>query len=339
MPWEWGEAQQGAFETLKEKLSSPPILAYADFSKPFVLHTDASGEGLGAVLYQVQDGREKVIAYASRGLRQGEKHYPAHKLEFLYLKWAVTEKFKDYLYNNQFDVCTDNNPLTYVLTSAKLDATGHRWLAALSSFNFKLIYRSGKSNGDADGLSRRPQAQETTEMFPDVVKAISQAYIVSRDSCPYVENLVITSQSQIVDSDETTTGPPLESTELNSVDWASEQSKDVTLSRVIHLLKSKYNPQTMSLKDETTSVTRYMRDWQKLSFSDNILYRTTIIDGQQVRQLVLPMHFRSVVLKLLHDESGHQGRDRTKSLVRSDSFGWVSTQMSMTRLNLVTGVH
>ena len=200
------------------------------------------------------------------------------------MKWAVREKFRDYLYNNQFDVCTDNNPLTYVLTSAKLDGTGHRWLAPLSSFKFKLIYRSGKSNGDADGLSRRPQAQETTEMFPEVVKAISQAYIVSRDFCPNVENLVITSQSQIVDSEETTTSPPLESTELSSVDWATEQSKDITLSRVIYLLKSKYNPQTSSLKGETTRVTKYMRDWQKLSFSNNILYRTTSIDGQQVRQ-------------------------------------------------------
>ena len=83
----------------------------------------------------------------------------------------MTEKFKDYLYSNQFDVCTDNNPLTYVLTSAKLGETGHRWSAALSSFNFKSIYLSGKSNGDADGLSRRPH--ETTEMFPEVVKAIS----------------------------------------------------------------------------------------------------------------------------------------------------------------------
>ena len=63
-----------------------------------------------------------------------------------------------------------------------------------------------------------------------------------------------------------------------------------------------------------------MRDWQKLSFSNNILYRTTTKDGQQVRQLVLPMHFRSVVLKQLHDESGHQDRDRTKSLVRSRFF-------------------
>ena len=79
----------------------------------------------------------------------------------------MTEKFLDYLYGNQFTVHTNNNPLTYVLSTAKLDATGHRWLASLSNFNFKLIYRSGKSNGDADGLSRRPQ--DTEEMFPDVV--------------------------------------------------------------------------------------------------------------------------------------------------------------------------
>ena len=78
-PWQWGPAQQCAFDTIKEKLSSPPVLAYADFSKPFILHTDASSEGLGAVLYQEQDGIERVIAYASRGLRNGEKNYPAHK--------------------------------------------------------------------------------------------------------------------------------------------------------------------------------------------------------------------------------------------------------------------
>ena len=309
--WEWGEAQQCAFNTI----TSPPVLAYADFSKPFVLHTDASTEGLGAVLYQVQEGQERVIAYASRGLRNSEKHYPAHKLEFLCLKWSVTEKFHDYLYGNKFEVCTDNNPLTYVLSSAKLDATGHRWLAALSSFDFKLTYRSGRSNGDADGLSRRPQ--ETTEMFPDVVKAISQAYIVSRDSCPYVETLVITSQSQIVDSEEC---PPLESTELSSVDWAVEQSKDITLSRVIYLLRNGYNPENTCRTKEDLNVSKYLKDWKKLSFKNNILYRTTMIDGQQTTQLVLPVHYRSIVLKLLHDDSGHQGRDRTISLVRSRFF-------------------
>ena len=108
----------------------------------------------------------------------------------------MTEKFHDYLYGNQFEIRTDNNPLTYVLTLAKLDATCHRWLAALSSFDFKVTNRSGRSNEDADGLSRRPQ--ETTKMFPEIVKAISQSYIVTRDSCPYAENLVIRSNLKLL---------------------------------------------------------------------------------------------------------------------------------------------
>ena len=122
-------------------MASPPILAFSNFSKPFILHTDASTEGLGAVLYQEQDGLECVIAYASRGLRNSEKHYPAHQLEFLCLKWAVTDKFHDYLYDSQFTVFTDNNPLTYVFSTAKSDACNHRWLASLGSFDFKLVYK------------------------------------------------------------------------------------------------------------------------------------------------------------------------------------------------------
>ena len=82
VPFEWGEAQQQAFETDIEKLSNPPILAYADYRKPFKIHTDASSSGLGAVLYQHQDGHDCVIAYASRSLKPAERNYPAHKLEF-----------------------------------------------------------------------------------------------------------------------------------------------------------------------------------------------------------------------------------------------------------------
>ena len=100
----------------------------------FVLHTDACLGGLGAVLYQLVDGREHVIAYASRSLNKAEKKYPAHKLEFLALKWAVTKKFHNYLYGNNFTVYTDNNPLTYVLTTAKLDATGHSGVSILIMF-------------------------------------------------------------------------------------------------------------------------------------------------------------------------------------------------------------
>lgn len=103
-PWIWGREQQNAFDTIILKLTNPPVLGYADFSKPFVVSVDSSTEGLGAVLYQEQDGLERVISYASRGLRTSEKNYPAHKLEFLCMKWAISEKFHDYLYGNTFIV-------------------------------------------------------------------------------------------------------------------------------------------------------------------------------------------------------------------------------------------
>ncbi|XP_046570925.1 uncharacterized protein LOC124279168 [Haliotis rubra] len=141
------------------------FLGFADYTKPFEVHTDASGHGFGAVLYQEQNGLKKVISYASRGLNKAESNYSAHRLEFLALKWAVTEKFKDYLYGNTFRVYTDNNPLTYVLTSAKLDATGHRWLAALSAYNFDIIYRPGLNNADADGLSILPGIEAESQQI------------------------------------------------------------------------------------------------------------------------------------------------------------------------------
>ena len=95
---EWTEAANSAFETLKELCTSTPILAYPDYQLPFILHTDSSSEGLGAVLYQKQEGKLRVIAYASRSVSKTEANYPAHKLEFLALKWAVCEKFHEYLY-------------------------------------------------------------------------------------------------------------------------------------------------------------------------------------------------------------------------------------------------
>ena len=92
---------------------------------------------MGAVLYQKQDdGTDHVIPYASRTLSKAEKNYDAHKLEFLGLKWSVTERFHEYLYGGEFEVYTDNNPLTYILTTAKLDVTGQRRVASLANYNF-----------------------------------------------------------------------------------------------------------------------------------------------------------------------------------------------------------
>lgn len=113
----WSHECEIAFKTLIEKLTSAPVLAFANPQLPYVLHTDACREGLGAALYQEQEGKLRVVAYASRGLSKSEKNYPTHKLEFLALKWAVCEKFHDYLYGSNFTVLTDNNPLTYSMCS------------------------------------------------------------------------------------------------------------------------------------------------------------------------------------------------------------------------------
>ena len=95
-----------------------------------------------------------MIAYASRSLSKAESYYPVQKLEFLALKWAMVEKFHEYLYGSTFDIHMDNNPLTNMLTTAKLDAASHCWVASLANYNFRLHYRAGKTNIDADALSR-----------------------------------------------------------------------------------------------------------------------------------------------------------------------------------------
>ena len=151
----WDSRCQQAFDDLKKLCTTVPILAYADFSKPFKLHTDAYGTGLGAVLYQTRDDDTKaVIVYASRSLRKAESHYPAHKLEFLVLKWAVVKKFHEYLYGLTFNVDMDNNLLIYVLMTAKLDVSSHCWVANLANYNSRLHYRAGKANIDVDALLR-----------------------------------------------------------------------------------------------------------------------------------------------------------------------------------------
>lgn len=110
----------------------------------------------------MQDGHERVIAYASRSLHPAERNdrnYSSFKLELLGLKWAVTEKFKDYLWGADIEVFTDNNPLVH-LDTANLGATEQRWVAQLANFKYSLKYRPGSRNGNADSLSRLPAATE-----------------------------------------------------------------------------------------------------------------------------------------------------------------------------------
>ena len=149
-----------AFDHLNAAWFQALILAFLDFDKPFLLEMDACGKSLGAVLSQRQaDGWYHPIAYASCVMNETEQRYYSNKQEFLVLKWAVTEQFHEYLSpygknRNKFVVHTDNNPLTYIFSSANLDAAGQGWVACFASYNFSLEYQKGKDNTVANFLSQ-----------------------------------------------------------------------------------------------------------------------------------------------------------------------------------------
>lgn len=180
----WTDTHQKALDYLVDVLTNPPVMAYPRFEDPFIVHIDASEEGLGAVLYQRQEGKLRVIAYGSQTLTPAEKNYRllSWKLDFLALKWAVTDRFRDCLfYAPSVTVYSDNNPVTYVLSTAKLNATRHCWVSELADLNITLKYRPGKTNTDADFLSHTPASMdsfisECTEQYsPEVLGAIFSA--------------------------------------------------------------------------------------------------------------------------------------------------------------------
>ena len=159
MEWTWGPDQQKAFQLLKNCLTSPPILSYPDFSLDFIIHTDASGFGVGSVLAQIQrdKGREKevVIAYASQHLNDSQANWSTVEKEAYAIVHAV-KTFYPYLYGRKFQVVTDHRPLQWLMSIKEPTGRLARWALLLQEFDIDIVYRPGKQNQNADCLSRIP---------------------------------------------------------------------------------------------------------------------------------------------------------------------------------------
>lgn len=152
--FKWTEAEQKAFNELRDKLTSPPVLTYPDLNKPFLVATDASGFGVGAVLKQKDDqNKERVIAYASRVLNKAERNYSTTERECLALKFA-TQVFRPYLYGTKFTVITDHQSLVYLQSMKNPNGRLARWKMHLLDFEYDVVYKKGKLNTDADTMSR-----------------------------------------------------------------------------------------------------------------------------------------------------------------------------------------
>ena len=213
---------------------SAPILAFADHTKEFLLETDAFKEGLGAVLSQKQEGGQyHPVTYGSQALTIHEKNYHSTKLEFLTLKQAITEHFKECLLYRPFLVRTDNNPLTYIMTTPNLDATGHQWVGALAIFNFQLEYQKGWDNIIVDALS-----QITTCLGPKAVQStldrmtLGMAYraeghdptVVEGDHNIEREVCVTAGQVQV---------------KMHMTNWATAQREDPVLNAMLNWLETR----------------------------------------------------------------------------------------------------
>ena len=148
-----GSSQQQTFEKLKTRLCTTQVMAYPDFSKPFILATDASGIAIAAILSQIQDGIERPLAYTSRQLNKNETSYCASELEMLALVWAV-KYFRCYLYGRHFVVKTDHAALTYLKKFADSNPRLMRWSLSLAAHSLSVEHKSGKKIPHIDALSR-----------------------------------------------------------------------------------------------------------------------------------------------------------------------------------------
>ena len=288
----WATPHQGVFSTLKQHLCSAPVLSYPQVDKDFVLQTDASDCGLGAVLAQEdsQDsqGNEHVVAYASRTLRDRERHYSAMEREALTIVFA-TQNFRVYLLGKPFHLITDNRAHTW-LHSLEPKSRIARWIMDLQEFYFTVQHRAGKENTNADALSRLCPPSSFKSPSPIPLKDNAVCFV-----------------------------------QLTSVfNLQEEQQKDSSL-QLVRQCKCNGMPKPPYFPWKFDSQVRsYWNCWDEVHLVDDLLVRyTPVSKGSPKRVIVLPQHMISQVLESVHSgpSGGHMGITRTLGRVK-ERFYW-----------------
>ena len=310
-PFVWTKEADIAFRTLKLALSQTPVLIFPCFEKDFILEVDGSLRGLGACLSQMdEEGRLHPVSYASRCLRGAERVYPEYssfKLELLALKWAVTEKFREYLLGVKCIVYTDHNPLIYLHT-AKLGATEMTWAAQLAMFDVEIRYRTGSSNRCADALSR----------YPDI-----HADLCELLECSFVPVEIQTVGSEPISGDKATSKPmghvgPEVLPSYTHEQLSQMQKSDAALRHIWALWDIKWQPGQEWTGHDGPLVNSWIKQWPFIKEYQQVLYRTVKDSALGlIHQLLVPKVLRQMLIETVHDKWGHQGSDRTFSLLKT----------------------
>ncbi|PNF16929.1 hypothetical protein B7P43_G03694 [Cryptotermes secundus] len=180
--WNWTEKEQTSFDLLKFKLTSTPLLQYPDFSKPFVLTTDASGYAIGAILSQGKLGQYKPIAYARRTLNKAELNYATVEKELLAIVWAC-KHFRPYLLGRKFQIVTDHKRLTWIFNVKDTSSRLMRWKLLLEEYDYEIQHRAGHRNCNADSLSPYP-IQCFNVNIEEITNERKQKIIAEKHICP-----------------------------------------------------------------------------------------------------------------------------------------------------------
>jgi len=202
-PFVWQEPQETAFVTLRNQLCTEPLLQHPDFTRPFVLTTDASGYAIGGILSQGDVGKDKPIAYASRLLNKAEQNYSTIEKESLAIVYCVNH-FRPYLYGNKFTIVTDHKPLEWLHSVKNPTSRLVRWRLKLAEYEYNIMYKAGKSNCNADALSRNPT--ETHASHDKIIfqeDNAKQRHMFPLEQCSTDDESLFNAKLSNRDSDET----------------------------------------------------------------------------------------------------------------------------------------
>ena len=279
--FKWTEDCQQAFDKLRHLLVSPPILVFPDSSKPFILDTDASDFGIGAVLSQVDDdGQERVVAYASRTLSKAERNYSVTRKELLAMVTFISH-FRQYLLGRTFTLRTDHSSLTWLRNFKQPEGQLARWLEKLEEFSFTVQHRPGQKHNNADSLSRLNA--------PLHINATTSSDTVSWG---------------------------MTASEIRSL-----QLKDEIISPVLIAKETKQRPSYDTLSKYTFKTRKRFQLWDQLFVDDGFLLRLFLnTDTQQTyKQLVVPKCLQADILQHLHSGVvvGHLGKAKTLGKLKS----------------------
>ncbi len=327
--FQWTDEAEKAFQKLKSMLISSPILAYPDENAPFILDTDASNCHLGAVISQIQDEKERVIAYYSRTLNKAERNYCITRKELLAIVAAV-KHFHVYLYGQKFLVRTDHGALTWLMRFKHPQAQVARWIEVLGTYNFTIEHRAGRSHGNADALSRKPcegrDCKQCAKMEQNSEE--NQIHVTMRKTPDRTKNQNDSKKLTTVDVRVVRKSDPW-ITAMTKAELRQKQQQDPIIGKILKFKETQQEkPSWQEISKESPQFKTYWSDWENLNIEEGVLYLQQYSEGQDkpTKVLVLPENLRAQALIHLHNAriAGHLGRTKTLRKVRERYF-WVGS--------------